>query len=352
MSHNLIILLILGISKEIHCQRHIIGSRLLNFDNDVRFISPSLRQARNSKDIEFEKKSSDKISNIRTVKDSTFDSIASTNSDTRVNEIDDFEECVPLDKCESLDWLVQNIDTLPNLSSSQVVEKIKSRICGFYGRIPKVLCPIDDDNEIDDSGDYEDDYDYVENDDSNETTQIPDAHIESDKLSNQGFLFSGSSATMKNETQSNETDTSDRVGNALNGLGGGSADDLGGVSTDEAKDEAFFSDLNSEEVLGRAIFKDIGAPRKRRCRGSLLIHHTASNGEPLEDFKQLRLRGKSYRQMRKLRNRNIVQMQTHGNCCWQLHSRANFQGQEETVYNGYNIVPEVHPRSIKSNICS
>ena len=76
------------------------------------------------------------------------------------------------------------------------------------------------------------------------------------------------------------------------------------------------------------------------------------NGGVLEDFKQLRLRGKSYRQMRKLRDRNVVQMQTNGNCCWKLHSLSKFRGIEETVYNGLNIVPRVHPRSIKREICT
>merc|ERR1712062_941746 len=117
------------------------------------------------------------------------------NSDAVDNVIDDFEECVPLDKCESLDWLVQNIDTVPNFSSTQVVEKIKSKICGFYGRVPKVLCPIDEDNDIDDAEDDEDEYDYeYDNDEEADTaTQIPEAHVESGKTSEEfsSFLFGG-----------------------------------------------------------------------------------------------------------------------------------------------------------------
>ena len=142
----------------------------------------------------------------------------------------------------------------------------------------------------------------------------------------------------KNDTQDKDTNTSERVGNALNGLNGGSASDAGGIT--------------EEDVLGRAIFKNIGKPKKRTCKGSLLIHHSSSTGGPLDDFKQLRLRGKSYRRMRKLRDRDIVQVQTNGNCCWKLHSLSNFRGLEETVYNGFNIVPSVHPKSIKGEICS
>jgi len=149
---------------------------------------------------------------------------------------------------------------------------------------------------------------------------------------------------LKNETQNNGSDISFKVGNALNGLSGGSAD----AESQQAK----FLGVNDEDVLGRAIFKNIGAPKKHSCKGSLLIHHSANNGGILEDFKQLRLRGKSYRQMRKLRDRNVVQMQTNGNCCWKLHSLSKFRGIEETVYNGYNIVPRVHPRSIKREICT
>merc|ERR1712038_698941 len=343
MYHNLVVLIILGISVEIQCQRHIIGSRLLNFDNDMRFVSPIERQARNSKDIEFEKPGTTAKPNIRTVKDATFDSPLKFNSNAVDNVIDDFEECVPLDKCESLDWLVQNIDTVPNFSSTQVIEKIKSKICGFYGRVPKVLCPIDEDNDIDDDNESEDYDDGYENDDEEElstTSEVPEAHVENDKLRNEfgPFLFGGSLEIKKNETQDNDTDTLDRVGNALNGLNGGSASDAGGIT--------------EEDVLGRAIFKNIGQPKKRTCKGSLLIHHSASNAGPLDDFKQLRLRGKSYRRMRKLRDRDIVQVQTNGNCCWKLHSLSNFRGFEETVYNGFNIVPSVHPKSIKGEICS
>merc|ERR1712038_1342723 len=185
MYHNLVVLIILGISVEIQCQRHIIGSRLLNFDNDMRFVSPIERQARNSKDIEFEKPGTTAKPNIRTVKDSTFDSPLTFNSNSVDNAIDDFEECVPLDKCESLDWLVQNIDSVSNFSSTQVVEKIKSKICGFYGRVPKVLCPIDEDNDIDDDDESEDEYDYeYDNDEEPDAaTQIPEAHVESEKTS-------------------------------------------------------------------------------------------------------------------------------------------------------------------------
>ena len=349
MYHNLIVLLILGISIEIQCQRHIIGSRLLNFDNNMRFVSPIERQARNTKDIEFEKpETTQKPNNIRTVKDSTFDTPLVSNSNSVTTENDQFEECVPLDKCESLDWLVQNIDSVPNFSSAQIVDKIKSKICGFYGRVPKVLCPIDEDNDIDDAEDDQDEYDYEydENEESNTTTQIPEAHIESDKTSKEfsSFLFSGASKNFKNEAQNNGSDISFKVGNALNGLSGGSAD--------AARQQAKFLGINDEDVLGRAIFKNIGAPKKHSCKGSLLIHHSANNGGVLEDFKQLRLRGKSYRQMRKLRDRNVVQMQTNGNCCWKLHSLSKFRGIEETVYNGLNIVPRVHPRSIKREICT
>ena len=347
MYQNLIILVIMGISIEIHCQRHIIGSRLLNFDNNMRFVSPIERQARNTKDIEFEKPATTKKpNNIRTVKDSSFNYPLEFDSNAVTNEIDDFEECIPLDKCESLDWLVQNIDSVPNFSSQQIVEKIKSKVCGFYGRVPKVLCPIDEDNDINDTEDYDDEEEYDDNEEFSTTTQAPEAHVENDKNKTkfEGLFFDGSSRNMRNKTQNNVTDASNRVGNALNGLNPAAAD-AGSQATQ-------FPDVNEEDVLGRAIFKDIGAPKKQSCRGSLLIHHSASNATLLADFKQLRLKGKSYRQMRKLRHRNIVQMQTNGNCCWKLHSLPKFSGIEETVHNGLNIVPRIHPRSIKREICS
>jgi len=362
MYRTFITLAILGFTVETQSQRHIIGSRLLDFDNPMQFVSP--RVARQSKElkpdvvnskpsnvdseqllnsdnnvlafaspqIEIETpdaKSDDvksKTSEISTAFESyqrlnhiAFDDY---NTDDRVH-LDDknqFEECVPLDKCESLDWLVQNINTAPNLTPSQITDTIKDRICGFYGRIPKVLCPFDDNNEIDGTEDYAEEYteDDDDNDDIKGTTSVPsnvddtgDA-LSFEPIKNGGFTFGESGEPSKNETRSE----------------------------------------NCRSLGCRAIFNDIGTPARQRCRGSLLIHHSASNAGPLSDFKQLRLRGKNFRQMRKLRRRNIVQMQTHGNCCWTLYSKPKFRGAEEKFFNGYNIVPKVHPKSIKASHCN
>ena len=342
------VLVLLMLSLETQCQRHIIGSRMLNFDNPVGFGPSPIRRERNSKDIKFSKSNQDN-SNIRTVKDSTFDG-PEQHLDSPIrneNNNNEFEECIPLDKCESLDWLVQNIDTVPNLSSSQIIETIKNRICGFYGRIPKVRCPIDDDNGIDDSDEFDEEYDYDDYDDdtSNGTSSvILEDQFGRDMPPKDDLFFGGSEDTFKNKTEPNNSKT---VGNVLNGVG----DALNGVSHQNSEDNPI-DDTIYTDVQSRAIFKNIGAQQKKRCKGSLLIHHSASNGTPLEDFKQLRIRGKSYRRMRKLRDRNIVQMQTNGNCCWKIYSLTNFRGIEEKFYNGYNIVPRVHPKSIKGTVCS
>jgi len=331
-------------AAKMQCQRHIIGSRLLNFDNPMEFASSSNRRQRNSKNVKFDSLNSDS-SNIRTVKDSSFDSPKSK-SDFAINDGNEFEECVPLDKCESLDWLVQNIDTVPNLSSSQIIDTIKERICGFYGRTPKVRCPIDDDNDIDDIEEYDEDYDYERDseEDINKTTSIVQKDpFATEKSIGDGLFFGISEDNFSNVTQQNKSES---VGKALNGEG--KALNGGSQNTESGKeDETTYPDVES-----RAIFKGIGVPNKQRCKGSLLIHHSASTGGPLEDFKQMRLRGRSFRQMRKLRNRNIIQMQTQGNCCWKIYSLSNFRGREEQFYNGYNIVPKVHPKSIKGVYCS
>jgi len=353
-----ITLSILGFTVETQSQRHIIGSRLLDFDNPMRFVSPRIaRQSKELKpdvvisnpsnvdsakllnsdnnvlafaspqiqietqDIKSEDMDS-KTSEIATAFESRHIAFDDHNTDDRVH-LDDknqFEECIPLDKCESLDWLVQNINTAPNLSPSQITDTIKDRICGFYGRIPKVLCPFDDNNEIDGTEDYAEEYtdDDDNNDDVKGTTSVPSNVDETgdalsfEPIKNGGFTFGESGEPSKNETRSE----------------------------------------NCRSLGCRAIFNDIGTPARQRCRGSLLIHHSASNAGPLSDFKQLRLRGKNFRQMRKLRRRNIVQMQTHGNCCWTLYSKPKYRGVEEKFYNGYNIVPKVHPKSIKASHCN
>jgi len=344
MNYKLFVIAVVVFSVEIQCQRHIIGSRLLNFDNPMKFVSPLVRQARNSKDVKFGNINPE-TSNIRAVKDSSFDNPESKVVSS-INDENEFEECVPLDKCESLDWLVQNIDTVPNFSSSQVIAKIKERICGFYGRIPKVRCPIDDDNDIEDIEEYDEDYDYdgFNEEDVNGTSSIVASdQINTEKSANQGLVFDGLEDNFRDETHQNKSGT---VGNVLNGVGKA----LNGVNLNIENDNK--EDSIYPDVEGRAVFANIGIPSSRKCKGSLLIHHSASTGGSLEDFKQMRLRGRSFRQMRKLRNRNIIQMQTQGNCCWKIYSMSNFRGIEETFYNGYNIVPRIHPKSIKGCYCS
>lgn len=333
---------------EMQCQRHIIGSRMLNFDNPMRFASFPGQLERDGKELKFKEDTSSDSSDIESMIDSkpvAFGESKADDDTTFENKKDNFSECVPLDKCESLDWLVQNINNVPNLSSTQIIETVKDRICGFYGRIPKVRCPSDDDNAIEESEEYEDEYDYDDygDDDINGTTRIiSDPNPSKDGLSegrnhNGGFIFRGSEDSIKNETQNNNSDSSDTVSNVLNGIN---------MNTDE---HATTEDTN---IVGQSRFLiGVDIPQSRKCKGSLLIHHSAINGSPLQDFKQLRLKGKSFRQMRKLRRRNIVQMQTHGNCCWKIYSMPNFRGIEEQFYNGFNIVPKVHPKSIKATNC-
>ena len=207
MCYKFIVIAAVILSAEIQCQRHIIGSRLLNFDNPMNFASTSIRrQGRNSKDVKFGQINPG-ASNVRTVKDSSFDH-NEPNGVSSVNDGNEFDECVPLDKCESLDWLVQNIDTVPNLSSSQVIDKVKERICGFYGRTPKVRCPIDDDNEVEDIEEYDEDYDYdgFNDEDVNGTTSIIlNDQINTEKLVNQGLFFDGLEDNVRDETKQNKS---------------------------------------------------------------------------------------------------------------------------------------------------
>lgn len=343
-----IALALLAFSVQIQCQRHIIGSRMLNFDNPMTFASFPGQLQRDGKELKFEEDTSSDTTDIETIVDSKqvmFSEPKADDDTASANKKDEFAECVPLDKCESLDWLVQNINTVPNLSSSQIIETVKDRICGFYGRIPKVRCPSDDDNAIEESEVYDDEYDYDEygDDDINGTTSvISDPKPSNDGLSvgrnhNGGFIFGGSAGNIKNETENNNSEAPDTVSNVLNGVN---------LNTDE------HTTTKDTNIVGQSRFLiGVNIPQSRKCKGSLLIHHSARNGSPLEDFKQLRLRGKSFRQMRKLRRRNIVQMQTHGNCCWKIYSMPNFRGIEEQFYNGYNIVPKVHPKSIKATSC-
>ena len=144
MITKLFTLMVFTFTVEIQCQRNIRGSRLLELYEPTAPVTANPERVRNSKLIMY---GNPVIPDISTAKNN--------------HEV---EECMPLDKCASLDWLVQNLYTMPDMSASNIVDKIKSRICGFYGRIPKVFCPMEDDSSIEESELYDElDYDYEGN---------------------------------------------------------------------------------------------------------------------------------------------------------------------------------------------
>ena len=148
---------------EIKSQRNKYGSRLLQFEEPITPGASTRDLLRGSKLLKFDEPVTTKTSTTEgvkilpilkadepvTPKTFTTEGVRSlpifkfdeplTPKTSTVNYNHEFEECIPLDKCTSLDWLVQNLHTVPNMSSSYIIETVKNRICGFYGRIPKVL---------------------------------------------------------------------------------------------------------------------------------------------------------------------------------------------------------------------
>ena len=92
------------------------------------------------------------------------------------------------------------------------------------------------------------------------------------------------------------------------------------------------------------------------CIGSLKIVH--ANKRDLGNFQTLLLggnggRGKdgAYKNIKRVIKRNIViQMETLGNCCWEIYAKRTFKGRKQHIYLGESF-PEIKPVLAKKLLC-
>ena len=104
-----------------------------------------------------------------------------------------------------------------------------------------------------------------------------------------------------------------------------------------------------EVIVGRAA---IDMPdNESQCLGSLTLIHLQKSD--LSDMKRIRLTGLRYANLRKglLRNRNLIYMESNGNCCWQVFDRKRFRGRRENIPLGFEGLPEHEPKSIRRVEC-
>ena len=86
------------------------------------------------------------------------------------------------------------------------------------------------------------------------------------------------------------------------------------------------------------------------CMGSLIMMHYG--GESNSDFKRIRLTGNSYRNLKILRKRIVVKVETEGNCCWKIHSEVSFRGREQEAEPGQSSSPpNIQPKSVQKVSC-
>ena len=109
-------------------------------------------------------------------------------------------------------------------------------------------------------------------------------------------------------------------------------------------------DNEGDEVGLRSAFENID---EDFCKGSMLVIHT-SQDSGLANTKAIQLGGKRYQNLdrRILKNaRQIMHMETRGNCCWKLFERANFLGKSLDISLGFQGRPTLNPKSIKQVEC-
>jgi len=88
------------------------------------------------------------------------------------------------------------------------------------------------------------------------------------------------------------------------------------------------------------------------CIGSLEFFH-GSRRNPLRTVKVLKLssRLKKVRNIKKINDRRILRIKSHGNCCWRTYKNKGFRGRFEDIYIGYDKFPRIHPQSMKKIYC-
>ena len=105
--------------------------------------------------------------------------------------------------------------------------------------------------------------------------------------------------------------------------------------------------IPDEEERGGGVLTSL-IRSKAACEGSLTIMHY---GDSDSDFRRTRMAGKNYQNLKILRKRIVVKIETEGNCCWELHSESGFRGQVQEAEPGYSDSPDVQPKSIRRVSC-
>ena len=89
-----------------------------------------------------------------------------------------------------------------------------------------------------------------------------------------------------------------------------------------------------------------------RCSGSISIIHYKRSGAPLEDMKSLKLKGRKYGNLRILNNgREVIRVQSEGNCCWRVNNKIHFTGTNQHIHSGYDGIPNINIKSVSRTSC-
>ena len=92
-----------------------------------------------------------------------------------------------------------------------------------------------------------------------------------------------------------------------------------------------------------------------RCIGSITIFHYDRNGKgtlpnlkrPQLHKSQANLKNAKFNQ----KNREVLKVQSEGDCCWRLFSGIRFRGQSHKIHTGFDGSPNNNIKSIKKIIC-
>ena len=116
--------------------------------------------------------------------------------------------------------------------------------------------------------------------------------------------------------------------------------------------EDYDDECDSGSGFGGAGFSNFRGASRSKLACSLEITH----GPPEDALSSLQTTRFSsprrrYGRLKRLEKRQVLHIQAHGNCCWEIYSQSYFTGTTEEAQPGYAIYPESQPRSIKKICC-
>jgi len=268
--------------------------------------------------------------------------------------------------------LVQNKDSLPNMTRADVYTYLKDMGCGFNGSKPLVNC-----QEVEEVENESDNQCWMQDENmlKNKAGVWTPVEVDLPLGENEGLITNTNNNKVLSVNDGEVVWQESLYGNDtrqmwIRGVPFSESLQSENCFTLQNPDSGLFLTATGADTLeiqaqedqfgrfGGGIF-DFDSDYS--CNGNLTMIHTAlhlSRGlnpalEELHSMKTARLTGQRYfnLQKRMLRSRKLLHVENIGDCCWQFNSLPKFRGDLEYATVGFAGLPKQSPKSIRRVLC-